>query len=54
MELLNTAVFHADGKPLDLEKAAAQAGLVFSGVNTRERTKCSSSRESVIGEHRCL
>lgn len=41
MELLNTAVLHADGKPLDLEKAAAQAGLVFSGVNTRERTKCS-------------
>lgn len=51
---LNTAAFHADGKPLDLEKAAAQAGFVFSGLNARERTKCSPSEESVHGGYRCL
>lgn len=53
-KLLNTAAFHADGKPLDLEKPAAQAGLVFSGLNARDRTKCSPSGESVHGGYRCL
>lgn len=55
-KLLNTAAFHADGKALDLEMVTAQAELVFSGLNARERTKCSPSGEwgSVSGGYRCL